>query len=119
MVARRQEHSDYNRQTESSKKRVRLTFDLDDGLRRRIKLQALKNDLTINEYLTRVLDDVVPVEESYEEEQWRPVTQKTLDLVDKIRAELMEGREGKPFEDSVETIRQMREERTKYSLGEE
>lgn len=120
MVARRQEHSDYNRQTESSsKKRVRLTFDLDDGLRRRIKLQALKQDLTINEYLTRVLDDVVPAEETNKQARRQPVSREAIERLLHFREELIKETNGTVFDDTAELIREEREKRINQLTGEE
>jgi hypothetical protein len=36
-----------------------------------------------------------------------------------VREEILQDRQGKPFEDSTELIRQMREERTRQLMGEE
>ncbi|HVB25295.1 MAG TPA: hypothetical protein VNG51_25380 [Ktedonobacteraceae bacterium] len=121
MIAKRQKYDDYDdhAEAEHTKKRVRLTFDVAPDLRRRIKMAAVKNNLTLNEYLGQVLDEVVPVEEEITQTKYRPVTQKTLEAVDRIREGLMQGREENFFGDSVESIRQMREERTKYLMGEE
>lgn len=121
MVARRQEQPDYNRQTESnvSKKRVRLTFDLDDSLRRRIKLQALKNDLTINEYLTRVLDDVVPVEESSEQARRQPVSREAIERLLRFREALIKETNGTVFDDTAELLHEEREKRINQLTGEE
>ena len=105
--------------TEKTKKRVRLTFDVTPALRRRIKLAAVNHNQTLNEYLGQVLDEVVPVEEEMEQTRYRPVTNKTLEAVDRIRERLMQGRGENFFGDSVESVRQMREERTKYLMEEE
>lgn len=121
MAPQRQRYDDYDEhtETENTKKRVRLTFDVAPDLRRRIKMAAVKNNLTLNEYLGQVLDEVVPVEEAIIQTKYRPVTKKTLEAVDRIRERLMQGREENFFGDSVESIRQMREERTKYLMGDE
>ena len=47
-----------------SKKRLRLIIDTVPELRRRIKVAAAQNDLSIQEYVGRILDQVVPPEES-------------------------------------------------------
>jgi hypothetical protein len=123
MAAQRQRYDDHDEHSETdadtTKKRVRLTFDVTPDLRRRIKLAAVKDNLTLNEYLGQVLDEAVPVEEAIIQTKYRPVTKKTLEAVDRIRERLMRGREENFFGDSVESIRQMREERTKYLMGEE
>ena len=121
MVAQRQRYDDYDdhADAEKTKKRVRMTFDVAPDLRRRIKLAALNHNLTLNEYLGQVLAEVVPVEEEITQTRYRPVTNKTLEAVDRIREILMQGREENFFGDSVESVRQMREERTKYLMEEE
>lgn len=123
MMAKRQKYDDYDDHAEAeyAKKRVRLTFDVAPDLRRRIKMAAVKNNLTLNEYLGQVLDEVVPVEEEITQtkHQERPVTRKTLDKVNEISQRILKERNGKPFENTTEMIRQMREERTRYLMGEE
>src|SRR5579863_777027 len=123
MVAQRHRYDDYDdhAEAENTKKRVRLTFDVAPDLRRRIKLAAINNNLTLNEYLGQVLDEVVPVEEDImqTQHQERTVTRKTLDKVNEISQRILKERNGKPFENTTEMIRQMREERARYLMGEE
>lgn len=121
MVAQRKRYDDDNNHAdnENAKKRVRMTFDVAPDLRRRIKLAAINNNLTLNEYLGQVLDEVVPVEEDITQTKYHPVTNKTLEAVDRIREMLMQGHEENFFGDSVESVRQMREERTRYLMEEE
>ena len=123
MAAQRQRNDDYDdhTETEKTKKRVRLTFDVAPDLRRRIKMAAINNNLTLNEYLGQVLEEVVPVEEEImqTQHQERTVTRKTLDKVNEISQRILKERNGKPFENTTEMIRQMREERTRYLMGEE
>src|SRR5579872_6048210 len=104
---------------EKTKKRVRLSFNAAPDLRRRIKLAALNQNLSLSKYLGQVLEKVVPVEEEITQTRYRRVTNKTLEAVDRIRERLMQGREENFFGDSVESVRQMREERTKYLMEEE
>ena len=97
-----------------TKKRVRLSFNLTPDLRRRIKLAALNQNLSLSKYLGQVLEKVLPLEEDVTKARYHPVTNKTLEAVDRIRERLMQGREENFFGDSVESIRQMREERSNY-----
>lgn len=46
----------------------------------------------------------------------RPATRKMLDELMQVRNQLLRDRNGQPFEDSVELIRQMREERSQYLM---
>ena len=48
-----------------------------------------------------------------------PVTRETIERLRQVREEILQDRQGKPFEDSAEMIRQMREERTRQLMGEE
>ncbi len=99
---------------EKTKKRVRLTVNVTPNLRRRIKLAALNHNLSLSKYLGQVLEKVVPVEEEITQTRYHPVTNKTLEAVDRIREMLMQGHEENFFGDSVESIRQMREGRSSY-----
>ncbi len=119
MALRKEDLDDNDEQRDNAKKRSRITIDLSPELRRRIKMAALQEDLSIGEYVGRILEDIVPEEVSMAQRQHRPVTNKTLERLSKISDEIMESRGGKLFEDSTEMIRQMREERTRYLMGEE
>ena len=48
----------------NAKKRSRITIDVKPSLRRRIRLEAFKKDLSISEYLGEILDKLVPEEET-------------------------------------------------------
>jgi hypothetical protein len=50
------------------------------------------------------------------ENQMQPVTRKTLEAVDRIRERLMQGRNGRLFEDSVKVLRRERIKRTKHLM---
>ena len=100
-------------QTKRSAKRSRITFDVSPELRRRIKIAALQHDLSIGEYLGRILEQTVPDEASMTPRQRRPVTRKTLEHVLQVREQIMQDTNGRLFDDSTEIIRQMREERSR------
>ena len=99
---------------EKTRKRVRLSFNATPDLRRRIKLAAINHNQTLNEYPGQVLERAIPVEEKITEAKYHPVTNKTLEAIDRIRETLMQGREENFFGDSVKSVRQMREERSNY-----
>ncbi len=99
---------------EKTRKWIRLSFNVTPDLRRRIKLAALNQNLSLSKYLAKVLEKVVPFEEEITEARYHPVTNKTLEAVDRIRERLMQGREENFFGDSVESVRQMRDERSNY-----
>lgn len=98
--------------------RPRLMIDISPELRRRIKLAAAKRDMSIREYVEQILEQAVPPEEaSAEEQEPRPVSRESFERLLRTREAIMQERQGRPFSDSTEIIRQMREERSKY-LGE-
>ena len=92
-------------------KRPRLMIDISPALRRRIKIAAAQKDLSIREYVEDILDQAVP------SEQPRPVSRESLQRLLRTREQIIQERQGQPFTDSTELIRQMREERSEY-LGE-
>ena len=94
-------------------KRPRLMIDISPELRRRIKIAAAQKDLSIREYVEDILDHAVPSEKR---ERGRLNSAAIEDLLE-TREEILHERQGKPFTDSTELIRQMREERSDY-LGE-
>ena len=54
-----------------------------------------------------------------QQRQRRPATRKMLEELQQVSEQIMRRRNGQPFEDSAEMIRQMREERTRELMGEE
>jgi predicted RNA-binding protein len=99
-------------------KRPRLMIDISPELRRRIKIAAAEKDLSIREYVEDILEQVVPPEKAtIEKREPRPVSQESLERLLRTREQIIQERQGQPFTDSTELIRQMREERSEY-LGE-
>ena len=115
MAMQSQYHDDHNR---LPGKRPRLMIDISPELRRRIKIAAAQKDLSIREYVEDILDQAVPPEEAnMEKREHRPVSQESLQRLLRTREQIIQERQGEPFTDSTELIRQMREERSEY-LGE-
>ena len=114
MAVRKQDFhdDDDDEQTENARKRTRITIDVSPEMRRRIKMAALQNDLSIGEYVGRILEQIVP-DETTNTQQRRPATRRMLEELRQLREEIMQDRNGQPFEDSTEMIRQMREERSR------
>ena len=94
-------------------KRPRLMIDISPELRRRIKVAAAQKDLSVNEYVGRILEEVIPRETNLLEkrERGRLNSAAVEDLL-KTREEVMRAHPGEVF-DSVETLHQVREERLK------
>ena len=119
MAVRKQEFDDEDTHIDNPKKRSRITFDVTPGLRRRIKLAALQNDLSIGEYLGDILDQIIPDEASITNRQRQPVTPEALEKLLQFREKLIRETNGQVFEDSTEIIRREREKRTRHLMGED
>src|SRR5437588_7924876 len=96
-----------------SMKRSRITIDVSPELRRRIKKAATENDVSISEYLGRILEERVPQQVGGVEQQGHPVSREAIERLRQVRERILQDRQGKPFEDSNELIWQMREERSR------
>src|SRR5712691_11403589 len=120
MAVRKQSFDDDNDNDQAGnvKKRSRITIDISPEMRRRIKIAALQNDLSISEYLGRILEEVVPEEAPVKKREWHPVTREAIERLRKFREELKQETNGVVFEDSTEILRQEREKRTCYLMGE-
>jgi predicted amidophosphoribosyltransferase len=113
MALRKENFHDEDKQQEANTmKRSRITIDISPELRRRIKVAASQRDLSISEYLGRILEENVPDEVSIKQRQRKPLTRETLEHVYQVREEIMDHTNRRIFEDSTEIIRQMREERS-------
>jgi hypothetical protein len=110
---------EHQAQETRSTKRSPITIEVSPELRRRIKLAATQNDLSVSEYLSRILNEVVPDEASMTQQERRPVTPEFLEQVYRVRERIIHESGGHIFEDSAERIRQQREERTRQLMGEE
>jgi hypothetical protein len=114
MALRKEDLGNNDRQADQKTKRSRITFDISPELRRRIKMAALQEDLSISDYLGRILEQAVPGEASMMRQQHHPITREAIERLKRISEKIMQDRGGKLFEDTAEMIRQMREERSKY-----
>ncbi len=105
---------------DTGEQRTQLVLDITPALRKRIERAAARGDLSAAEYAERLLEQAVPEEEEEQEQEavktktthGRPVTQAFADEMRRIREEWQRNHPGVVAGDSVELIRQMREERT-------
>lgn len=82
-------------------------------LRRRIKIAAAQSGLSIQEYVERILEQVVPPETNSVQKQSRRLNRAAVEELKQYREEIKRAHPGQVFDDSVELLRQAREERTK------
>jgi predicted DNA binding CopG/RHH family protein len=114
MALRKENFHDDEQQETNTMKRSRITIDISPELRRRIKVAASQRDLSISEYLGRILEEKVPDEMNPVEQEAHPVPSDILEEVDRIHERVLRESKGHIFEDSAEVLRQQREERTQY-----
>lgn len=103
---------------DTGEQRTKLVLDITPALRKRIERAAARGDLSAAEYAARLLERTVPEEEEEQQHnepqtQGRRLTPEDVDLLMQTRDAISHGR---VFEDSVELIRQMREERTEHLM---
>ncbi len=107
-------HHEDEQQEIKTMKRTRITIDVSPELRRRIKIAATQKDVSISEYLGQILEKHVPEEMNLIEQDAHPVPADILEEVDRIHERVIRESKGHIFQDSAETLRQQREERTRY-----
>ena len=118
MAVRKQDIDDEGEYAKNPKKRSRITFDVSPELRRRIKMAAAQIDLSVGEYLARILEQTVPNEPPATIQKGHPITKEAIERLKQFREELIRETNGHVFEDSAELIRREREKRTRYLMGE-
>jgi hypothetical protein len=79
-----------------------------------MRVAANQDNLSLNEYIERTLGEAFPGEASLTQQEYSPITPKTLEHILQVHKEIMEHTGGYLFEDSAELIRQEREERSRY-----
>ncbi len=108
MAMRRQEHDD-----EHAENDTQITLQISPRLQKRIQKAVAGGDQSVQEYLENVLEQTIPTEddEAYRVQR-NPVSKETLAKILQASDEIMQRTRGQIFEDPVEVIRKMREERT-------
>lgn len=119
MAVRKQVFDDDDENAENPKKRSRIAFDVNPALRRRIKMAAARNDLSIGEYLGPILEQFVPDEPATPSQRGYSISDEAFDQLMRFREELKCETNGHVFDNSSEILRQEREKRTRYLMGED
>ena len=108
MAVRKQEHDDDHTENETQ-----ITLQISPRLQRRIQRAIADSDQSVQEYLENVLEQTIPTEDDEADQaQRKPVSKETLAKILQASDEIMQRTRGQIFEDPVEVIRKMREERT-------
>src|SRR5260370_34582200 len=101
-------------ETEKLNPRARVMIDIRPELRRRIKIAAAQNDLSIREYIERILEQTVPGEANLPQRTPRRVTREAIDRLRQVREQIRQNHPDTVFTDSAGIIRQMRDKRSEY-----
>jgi hypothetical protein len=103
---------------QQSAQQDRVPVEISRGLYRRIKAVAIRKHITISKYLEQLLDEIVPeIDEVVT--PGHPPTQESIQKLREFREQLFRENNYQYFGDSVEEIRQMREERLRQLMGED
>ena len=90
-----------------------LIINIVPRLGRRIKTAAAQSNLSVEEYVGRILEQVVPSEKDDLQRRGGRLDRTAVDELKRYREEISLAHPGQVFEDSVELLRQAREERTR------
>jgi predicted metal-dependent RNase len=90
-----------------------LIINLVPELRRRIKVAAAQSNLSVQEYVERILEQVVPLERNSIQKRSSRLNRAAVEELKKYREEIRHAHPGQVFDDPVELLRQAREERTR------
>lgn len=88
----------------------RLTIDISPQMRRRIKAAAALRDMTVREYVERILEEAVPEEPALEQTARHRISPEAVERLFRTRDRIMRGRVF--TDDSTDLLREAREERT-------
>lgn len=109
------QHQQNDEHDEQADEQSCLIIDISPALRSRLKQAAAQHDLSLDQYVEDILAKAVAQEEeSAAKQEHRSVSQQSIERLRRIREAIMQDRQGQPFDDSTEIIRQMREERSQY-----
>jgi hypothetical protein len=97
--------------------RTGLFIEVVPELLRRIQAAAARRNVSLQEYVRRVLEQSVSSETGIDEaeggQQRKPINRAAVDELIRYREEIRRAHPGLVFEDSTELLRQAREERTR------
>ena len=106
-------------QTSSPEESVRLIVDITPELSQGIKTVAAKNNLSVQEYVVYLLEQAVFPEKPPTKRPHRPLNREAVDRLLRHHEEMMRAHASEEFTDSVELLRQAREDRRRELEGDE
>lgn len=97
------------RQSHQGKKRTRIMVDVTPDLRRRVKIAAAEQDVSVRDYVVQILEQALADGRSPRTDRGNPVTAEAVERLAATRDLILQGRTF--TDDSADLIRQAREER--------
>ena len=88
-----------------------LLIRIHPQLRRQIILEAAKANLSVQDYVERILEQNVPPKPAYPQEQEQGLNREAIDRLFRLQEQIKRNHPGQVFEDSAEQLHQIREER--------
>lgn len=98
------QHSDDEQMSE-------LLIRIHPQLRRRIILEAAEANLSVPEYVERILEQIVPPEPAYLQGHTQKLNKTAIEDLHRFQENLKRKYPGRTFGDSAEELHQIREER--------
>ena len=105
-------HETNDEQMNHPRNHSRLVIDIVPELLRSVSSIAAQHNLSVQEYVRRVLEQSVS-SEAHSQQKRQRLNRAALDELLQYREEIRRAHPGQVFEDSTELLRQAREERTK------
>jgi predicted DNA binding CopG/RHH family protein len=102
---------------EASENDTTLAIKISSALCRRIKKAANSSNLSVDEYVEHVLEQAIQRKEETAQTPKKLLTQEQLAQVLHVSEQIQHNTQGHIFEDPVEVIRKMREERQQELEG--
>lgn len=96
----------------------RIPVEISRKLYYRIKAETMRRHIPTRQYLEELLDEMVP-ESTDVVTPGHPITQESLDRLKEMRERLFAQNNYQYLGDSVEDLRQIREERLRQLMGED
>jgi predicted metal-dependent RNase len=88
-----------------------LIINIHPQLRRRLTIAAAQSNLSLEEYIGRILEQIVPPENSVAQKRSGQLNRAAVEDLKRYREEIRRAHPEQMFDDSVELLRQAREER--------
>lgn len=98
---------------DNGEQRSDLIINIHPQVRRRLMVAAAQSNLSLEEYVSRILEQVAPPETRTGHKRGGRLNWAAVEELKRYREEIKRAHPGQVSEDSVELLRQAREERTR------